>query len=160
VAGRPLFPQKERHQVVVLATTKPSDVGVATARWSLDDKAAHILRDAHYRDKSRSTIQRILADAEIKPHKSRYWLPSDDPEFEAKAPDICRLYLDAPRLYRQGELVLCTDEKTSIQAPERARPTQPAAPGQEERRDPSISGTAPVACWRRWWCRPGRCSAA
>jgi hypothetical protein len=111
-------------------------VGVATARWSLDDLAAHILRDAHYRDLSRSTVQRILADADLKPHKSRYWLHSDDPEFEAKALDICRLYLDAPRLYRQGELVLCTDEKTGIQAPERARPTQLAAPGQEERRDP------------------------
>jgi hypothetical protein len=136
VAARPLFPPQERHQVVVLATTKPADVGIATARWSLDDLAARILRDAHYRDLSRSTIQRILADADLKPHKSRSWLHSDDPDFEAKAPDICRLYLDAPRLDRQGELVLCTDEKTSIQALERARPTQPAAPGQEERRDP------------------------
>jgi hypothetical protein len=136
VADRSLFPPQERHQVVVLATTKPSAVGVATTRWSLDDLAAHILRDAHYRDLSRSTIQRVLADADLKPHKSRYWLHSADPEFEDKALDICRLYLDAPRLYRQGELVLCTDEKTSIQALERARPTKPAAPGQEERRDP------------------------
>src|SRR5437588_10952452 len=42
--------------------------------------------------------------------------------FEAKALDICKLYLDAPRLYQHGELVLCCDEKTSIQALERKYP--------------------------------------
>jgi hypothetical protein len=136
VAARPLFPPQDRHKVVVLATTKPADVGVATSRWSLDDLAYQILKDAHYRDMARSTVQRILAEADLKPHRSTYWLHSDDPDFEAKALDICRLYLDAPRLYQQGELVLCVDEKTSIQALERARPTTPARPGRPERRDP------------------------
>lgn len=85
---------------------------------------------------SRSTVQRVLAEADLKPHKSRSWLHSGDPDFEAKALDICRLYLDAPRLYQHGELVVCVDEKTGIQALERARPTAPAAPGRPERRDP------------------------
>jgi hypothetical protein len=85
---------------------------------------------------SRSAVQRILAEADLKPHRSKYWLHSLDPQFEAKALDICRLYLDAPRLYRHGELVLCVDEKTGIQALERARPTTPGAPGRPERRDP------------------------
>ena len=136
VVARPLFPPAERHQVLVLATTRPADIGVPAAQWSLDDLAYHTLRDAHYRDMSRSTIQRILADADFKPHKSRYWLHSDDPQFEAKALDICRLYLDAPRLYQQGELVICVDEKTGMQALERARPTTPGKPGVPERRDP------------------------
>jgi hypothetical protein len=136
VAARPLFPPPERHQVVVLATTKPSDVGIPTSRGSLDDLAYHILKDAHDRDMARSTIQRILAEADLQPHRSTAWLHSDDPDFEAKALDICRLYLDAPRLYPQGELVSCVDEKTSIQALERARPTTPAGPGRPERRDP------------------------
>jgi hypothetical protein len=119
----------------VLATTQPAELGLPTSQWSLDDLAYHILRDAHYKDMARSTIQRILAEADLKPHRSRYWLHSDDPDFEAKALDICRLYLDAPRLYNRGELVLCLDEKTSIQALERARPTTPMAPGRPERRD-------------------------
>ena len=29
-------------------------------------------------------MQRILAQADLQPHKSRYWLHSDDPDFEAK----------------------------------------------------------------------------
>jgi transposase len=119
-----------------LATTRPADVGVAASHWSLDDLAYHILKDAHFRDMSRSAIQRLLADGDLKPHKSRYWLHSNDPDFEAKALDICRLYLDAPRLYQQGELVLCVDEKTGMQALERARPSQPGKPGTPERRDP------------------------
>jgi hypothetical protein len=102
-------------------------VGIPASRWSPDDLAYHILRDAHYRDMSRSAVQRILAEADLKPHKSRYWLHSDDPDFEAKALDICRLYLEAPRLYEHGALVLCADEKAGIQALERARPTAPGA---------------------------------
>jgi transposase len=113
----------------------PADVGVATARWSLDDLAYHILRDGHYRDMSRSTIGRVLGEGQLRPHKSRYWLHSADPDFEGKVLDICRLYLDAPRLHRHGELVLCVDEKTGIQALERARPIEPAQPGRDERRD-------------------------
>jgi len=134
-AARPLFPPEERHQVIVLATTRPADVGVPTSHWSLDDLAYHILKEAHYRDMSRSTVQRILAEADLKPHKSRYWLHSDDPHFEAKALDICRLYLAAPALYRNGELVLCVDEKTSIQALERLHPTKGPKPGQVEQRE-------------------------
>jgi DDE superfamily endonuclease len=108
---------------------------VPASHWSLDDLAYHILKDAHYRDMSKSTVQRILAEADLKPHRSRYWLHSDDPAFEARALAICGLYLDAPRLYQQGELVLCVDEKTSIQALERLHPTRPAAPGRPELRE-------------------------
>src|SRR5262249_404031 len=95
-----LFPPEDRPQVHALRTQKPANVGLAQSHWSLDDLAYQILKDAHYRDMSRSTIQRILAAAELKPHRCRCWLHSDDPDFEAKALAICRLYLDAPRLYR------------------------------------------------------------
>src|SRR6476646_5213734 len=39
VADRSLFPPQERHQVVILATTRPAEVGVPASRWSLDDLA-------------------------------------------------------------------------------------------------------------------------
>jgi transposase len=121
--------------VLVLATTPPADVGVPTSHWSLDDLAYQILKDAHYRDMSRSTIQRILADADLQPHRCRYWLKRHDPDFEAKALDICGLYLKALALYSQGELVVSVDEKTSIQALERLHATLTARPGQIERRE-------------------------
>jgi hypothetical protein len=84
---------------------------------------------------SRATIWRILDEADLKPHKSVYWLNSHDPDFDAKARAICRLYVEAPRLYQQGHLVLCTDEKTGMQVLQRKYPTRPARPGQPARRE-------------------------
>jgi hypothetical protein len=134
-AGPGLFPPQDRHKVLCLATAAPAERAVPRSHWSLDELAHQILRDAHYADMSRSTIQRILAAAELRPHRSRYWLTSHDADFEAKVLDICRLYLDAPALHQRGELVVCVDEKTGIQALERARPTAPGRPGRDERRD-------------------------
>ena len=121
--------------MVCLATTRPSESALPKTHWSLDDLAYQILQEAHYADMSRSTIQRILNEAELRPHKSRYWLTSHDADFEAKVLDVCQLYLDAPVLYQRGELVICVDEKTGIQALERARPTRFGKPGCNERRD-------------------------
>jgi transposase len=135
VAHRELFPPEDRHKVVVLATTKPAELGLPISHWSLEDLAVQILKDAHYRDMSRSTINRILNTNDLKPHRCTQWLHSDDPDFEAKALHIAQLYLDAPRLYQHGELVLCVDEKTSIQALERKYPGRPMEPGRPERRE-------------------------
>jgi len=134
-ADQPLFPPEDKHKVLVLATTPPADVGVPTSNWSQDDLAYHILKDAHYKDMSRSTIGRILADADLQPHRSRYWLKSHDPDFEAKALDVCGLYLKALSLFEQDELVVSVDEKTSIQALERLHKTLLMRPGQIERQE-------------------------
>ncbi len=135
MAARPLFPPEDRHKVLVLATTPPADVGVPTSHWSLDDLAFQILKDTHYQDMSRSTIARILAAADLQPHRCRYWLKQHDPDFEAKALEVCYWYLNALALWDQGELVVSVDEKTGIQALERLYETLPARPGQIERRE-------------------------
>ena len=56
-------------------------------------------------------------------------------DFDAKAQAICRLYLDAPRLYQQGRLLICCDEKTGMQILQRKYPTIPARPGKPEKRE-------------------------
>lgn len=84
---------------------------------------------------SRSTIYRILEEADLKPHKSAYWLNSHAPDFEARSREICQLYLDAPRLWQLGELVVSTDEKTGIFIRRRKHPTRPIQPGQPRRRE-------------------------
>jgi hypothetical protein len=134
-AGPGAFPPDERLHVVNLATSQTEDHDQPASRWSLDDLAATIVNEAYYKAISRSTIQRILADAEIKPHKSVYWLNSHDPDFDAKAQAICQLYLNAPGLYQQGRLVLSCDEKTGMQILRRVAPTRPVAPGQPEKRE-------------------------
>lgn len=94
-----------------------------------------IVNEAHHHAISRTTIWRILDDADLKPHKSVYWLNSHDPDFDAKAKDICRLYVNAPQLYQQGRLVICSDEKTGMQILERKYPTQPAQAGKPAKRE-------------------------
>ena len=97
--------------------------------------AATIVNEAHYRAMSRATLGRVLAEADLKPHKSRYWLNSHDPDFEAKAQAICQLYVNAPRRYQQGRLLICCDEKTGMQILQRKHPTRPAQPGRVEKRE-------------------------
>jgi hypothetical protein len=109
--------------VVSIASSEPSDYGCTATRWSLDDIAATILNQAQAEAMSRSTIFRILDDADLKPHRSVYWLNSHDPDFQSKAREVCGLYVSAPRLYEQGRLLICTDEKTGMQILERKYPS-------------------------------------
>jgi transposase len=129
------FPPDERLHVISLASSKTADHQQPDSSWTLDNLAFAILKDAHHRDMSRATIGRILAEADLKPHRSHYWLNSHDPDFDAKAKTICQLYRDAPRLYAEGRVVLCGDEKTGMQILERKYPTRLAKPGVIEKRE-------------------------
>ena len=48
---------------------------------------------------------------------------------------MCELYAQTPTLHAQGVHVISTDEKTGIQALERAHPTRPTRPGLVERQE-------------------------
>jgi hypothetical protein len=69
----------------------------------------------------------------------RYWLNSPDrehpQEFAVRAGAVCEVYASAIESYRQGEHTVSVDEKTGIQALERAAPTLPMEPGQVERQE-------------------------
>jgi transposase len=79
-----------------------------------------------------STVQRLLADLDVKPHKTEQWLHSTDPEFREKVTAICDLYLKPPAL---NTVVLCIDEKPGMQALERRFPDRPTARGRLRRRE-------------------------
>jgi transposase len=78
---------------------------------------------------SKSTVQRVWAQARLKPHRLERYMASDDPHFEEKAADIIGLYLHPP----QHAAVFCVDEKTAIQALDRLDPVLPLSPGRAER---------------------------
>ncbi len=131
---RGAFPPSERVDVLSIATKKPATYHCPATRWSLDDLVA-ALSQHRLRPMSRSSLWRILEEADLKPHRSVYWLNSHDPDFEAKAHDICQLYVQALRFYQQGRVVICADEKTGMQILQRAHPTQPVQPGKPEKRE-------------------------
>lgn len=78
---------------------------------------------------SKSSVQRILSQARLQPHRLERYMTSNDPDFEAKATDIIGLYLEPP----QHAAVFCVDEKTAIQALDRLDPVLPLSPGRAER---------------------------
>ena len=108
-------------QAKVLAAIKegPKD---GSTHWSCRKLASrfHVSKD---------TIQRILAQADVRPHRLERYMASDDPDFETKAADVIGLYLTPP----QHAVVFCVDEKTAIQALDRLDPVLPLSPGRLER---------------------------
>src|SRR5215472_10853060 len=78
---------------------------------------------------SKSTVQRVWAQARLKPHRLDCYMASNDPDFEKKAADIIGLYMKPP----QHAAVFCVDEKTAIQALDRLDPVLPLSPGRAER---------------------------
>ena len=132
--GRGAFPPAARLDVMSMATRKPVTSHCVATRWSLDDLVAALEQQRPW-SMSRSSIWRILDEADLKPHRSVYWLNSHDPDFAPKAHAICSLYLNALRFFEHGRLVICTDEKTGMQILQRKYPTQPMAPGKPEKRE-------------------------
>jgi transposase len=133
--GRGLFPPQDRVAVVSLASASTTDHACPATRWTLDDLARKLVNAAAAEAMSRATVWRILHDADLKPHRSVYWLNSHDPDFDAKAKAICGLYVQSPVLSQRGELVICTDEKTGMQIVQRKHPTRLACPGHPEKRE-------------------------
>jgi len=79
---------------------------------------------------SKSTIGRIWRDFGLKPHQSDTFKLSTDPLFVEKVVDVIGLYHNPP----EKAVVLCTDEKSQIQALDRSQPVLPMMPGMPERR--------------------------
>src|SRR5712691_9924365 len=68
-----------------------------------------------------ATVHDVLVASGLQPHRIRTFTFSPDPDFEAKLLDIVGLYLHPP----ENALVLCVDEKPSIQALDRTQPLWP-----------------------------------
>jgi transposase len=79
---------------------------------------------------SQSAIVRIWKAFGLQPWRAESFKLSTDPLFIDKLYDICGLYLDPP----ERAVVLCVDEKSQIQALDRAQPIFPLMPGTPERR--------------------------
>jgi transposase len=127
--GRPdLFEARQRHEVFALVVTPPPE---PYAVWTLDLLAEELMNRGVVTSISRETISYWLRTADIKPHLSKYWLNSKDPQFKEKKKRVINFYINPPT---DGK-VLCVDEKTGMQALERCHPDLPPGPGRVRRRE-------------------------
>ena len=79
---------------------------------------------------SQTAISKIWRAFGLQPHRAESFKLSTDPQFIEKVRDIVGLYLDPP----ERAVVLCTDEKSQIQALNPFQPILPMMPGTPERR--------------------------
>ena len=109
--------QVERAVVTTLEATPPH-----ATHWSTRSLAEAV-------GLSQSAVVRIWRAFALQPHRMETFKLSRDPLFVDKVRDIVGLYMAPP----ERALVLCVDEKPSIQALERTAPVLPMRPGQVER---------------------------
>jgi transposase len=99
--------------VLSLACQRPEDFGRCEGRMTQDI----IMEQARLQgcNVSRSSVQRILAAAEVRPHQEIYYLftRKDDPHYIPRRDAICDIYV---RQLPSDEIVVCFDEKTGVQA--------------------------------------------
>lgn len=113
----------------------PKDLGLPFSRLSRNDIAREAVRRGIVASISGSTVWRWLSEDAIRPWCYRSWIFPRDPCFAHKAGAVLDLY----QRIREGEplgeddYVLCTDEKTSIQARRRTAPTLSPQPGRAGR---------------------------
>lgn len=113
--GRPVkLPVSKLNRVLTEVTQPPSP----RTRWSVRSMARHS-------GVSKSRVHQLWVENDLKPHLTRTFKLSRDPNFEPKFWDIIGLYLNPPR----RALVLCCDEKSQCQALERTQPGLPLGMG-------------------------------
>jgi transposase len=122
-----------------LACEPPEKSGLPITHWTGAELTAEAIKRGIFESISVSQVNRLLREAELQPHRSRYWLNTTekDPErFQAQVQMVCACYQDAPELYFHHDThTLCVDEMTGIQALERIAATLAMKPGQTELRE-------------------------
>jgi transposase len=119
--------------LVKMACELPDRLGRSLSQWDCVELGRKLVADEVVPHISPQTVGRILQDHRLKPWRRHLWLSPNVPRdaaFVACVEHIVDLYT---RPLAAGEIVLCVDEKTSLQPRPRLSPTLPARPGQPVR---------------------------
>lgn len=114
--GRKATISDEQVSEIVRLTTQEKPKG--HTHWSCRTMAARV-------GVSPATVQRIWHDLGLAPHRLDTFKVSNDPRFTEKLIDVVGLYLNPP----EQAIVLCMDEKSSIQALDRTQASLPMVKG-------------------------------
>lgn len=123
---------EEKAWIINIACQKPIDFGYAAETWTYAKLTSHINKTAEAAGYTRlstihkSTVHKILDEADIKPHKITYYCENRDPNFDSKMHNILLVYKQLEMQFDEsGKLiisedtpihVLSYDEKPGIQA--------------------------------------------
>jgi transposase len=128
--------------VVHLACTKPKELGYASELWTRQALADHVRGHAPAAGHpslalaAKATVQRILTEQHLQPHKVKYYLERRDPEFEIKMKEVLMVYQEVqlqheanPAAGAPSVITVSIDEKPGVQAIANTAPDLPPVPG-------------------------------
>jgi transposase len=142
----PVITEEAKSWVINLACTKPKDHGYAAELWSRRLLARHARKygpaAGHdcLKKAAKATIQRILEEHPIRPHKVAYYLERRDPAFNEKMKEVLCVYqeVNVQNELARGEEVhpvvtVSVDEKPGVQAIQNVAPDLMPEPGVHSR---------------------------
>ena len=89
---------EEKAWIINIACQKPIDFGYAAETWTYAKLTSHINKTAEAAGYTRlstihkSTVNTILDEADIKPHKITYYCENRDPDFDSKMHNVLLVY--------------------------------------------------------------------
>jgi len=132
----PTYTAEQYTKIVAIAVTSPEKLARPITHWTARELADEVHKQWVAPGISDRQVQRFLDQADLKPHRSQYWLNpkiDDQQQYEQEAKTICDLYRQAPQLKEKAIHLISTDEKTGMQALERIAPTRPMIAGMPEK---------------------------
>lgn len=103
---------REQAVVLTIACQQPQQFGRCEGRMTQQMIAEEATRQGC--PMTRSSVQRILGSAEVRPHREAYYLftKKDDPDYVPRRDAICEIYT---MVMPFDEVVVCMDEKSGVQ---------------------------------------------
>lgn len=131
------FTAEQVTQILAVACESPELSSRPIDYWTHRELTDEVIHRQIVSSISISQVGCYLRQADLQPHRSKYWLNTKekDPElFATQVQTVCQTYLDAPELYFQANThTVSIDEMPGIQATERIEKTIPMQPGQPAR---------------------------
>lgn len=129
------FPPLQKAQIVELACLEPIANGLHITHWTSQDLARQAIADGIVDAISPRTVQRILHDVDLQPHRTRYWKTARlDQQFKQRAEQVLWCYGNAERLAQRGIWTVAVDEIPNFQVLQR-QPIRRAIPGTIEQQE-------------------------
>ncbi len=142
----PVITGEAKAWVVNLACKKPTDYGYAAEMWTRSALAKHAREygpaAGHdcLQKAAKATIQRILDEHPVRPHKMAYYLERRDPEFEKKMEEVLCVYKEVALQNEAAQpddvpsiITGSMDEKPGVQAIKNVAPDIMPEPGKQSR---------------------------
>ena len=131
------FTAEQMTQIMAIACESPEQSGRPVDHWTHRELADEAKQRGIVPSISASQVGRYLAESDLQPHRSKYWLNTTekDPDiFQTQVEVVCQAWRDAPDLYFQANThTVSVDEMPGLQALERIAKTIPMQPGQPKR---------------------------